>query len=80
MIDLNKLEKEIDELLEKETSDSLTKWLLNKRVGNLNNLIGEGSFVGMESKSNVISTWVHKSCFSQESKYSDYNHNNKIAA
>lgn len=31
MIDLEKLEKEIDELLECETSSSLTNWLLNKR-------------------------------------------------
>lgn len=40
MIDLNKLDKEIDELFENETSDSLTKWLLNKRFGNINKLIG----------------------------------------
>ena len=31
MIDLNELDKEIDVLLENETKDSLTAWLLNKR-------------------------------------------------
>ena len=33
MIDLDKLDKEIDKLFETETADSLTKWLLNKRFG-----------------------------------------------
>jgi hypothetical protein len=39
MIDLDKLDKEIDELFEQETSDSLTKWLLNRRLGDFTKLI-----------------------------------------
>ena len=31
MLDLNKLNEKIDKLVENETSDSLIKWLLNKR-------------------------------------------------
>jgi len=50
MIDLNKLDKKIDELFESETSDSLTKWLLNKRFENINVLLGNGSFVNMTSQ------------------------------
>ncbi len=45
MINLQELEKEIDTLLNNETRDSLTAWLLNKRFGNLNELTGEDSFV-----------------------------------
>lgn len=50
MIDLEKLEKEIDELLESETSSSLTNWLLNKRFGNLNSVLGNGTFVSLQSQ------------------------------
>lgn len=32
MIDLKKIEKNIDEALAKETTESLTKWLLEKRA------------------------------------------------
>ncbi len=31
MLDLKKLERELDEVLEKETEDSLRKWLVRKR-------------------------------------------------
>lgn len=44
---LNKLDQEIDELFEKETSDSLIKWLLNKRFGNIHEYVGEGKFVNL---------------------------------
>jgi len=50
MLDLNKLNEKIDELFENETSDSLTKWLLNKRFGNVNVLLGDGKFVSMRSQ------------------------------
>ena len=39
MLDLNKLERLLDEALEKETSESLTKWLLNHRIPNLSDLL-----------------------------------------
>lgn len=37
MINLNKLEELIDSALDKETEQSLTRWLLNKRSGNFEN-------------------------------------------
>jgi hypothetical protein len=33
MFDLKEIEKKIDALLESETAESLTKWLLNERMG-----------------------------------------------
>ena len=50
MIDLQKLEAKIDALLESETESSLTEWLLNKRYGNLTNLLGKGSFVILQNR------------------------------
>ena len=47
MIDLDKLDKKIDKLFETETSDSLIKWLLSKRFGNVYVLLGDGKFVNM---------------------------------
>lgn len=43
MIDLERLDKEIDELFEQETCYSLFKWLLSKRFGNINNVVGTGT-------------------------------------
>jgi len=37
MINLDKLSKRVDQALEAETKDSLTKWLLNKRNMENNN-------------------------------------------
>jgi hypothetical protein len=69
MIDLDRLDKKVDELFETETSDSLTKWLLNKRFGNISVLLGNGSFVNMTSHK--------KSIFSNQGK-GVFKHNNPI--
>jgi hypothetical protein len=42
MIDLellNRLDKEVDKLLESETAESLTKWLLSKRHKSASNIL-----------------------------------------
>jgi len=44
MLDLNKLSQQLDEALEKETSESLMKWLMSKRASAVNEYIGEGNF------------------------------------
>ena len=80
MIDLNKLDEEIDKLFEKETSDSLTKWLLNKRLGNINKLIGNGKFVSMQSQRNQIFASRQKANFNQEDCYTSTNPINRRAA
>lgn len=43
MLDLDKLEKQLDEVLAKESSESLTNWLLNNRKKSYKNYLGEGN-------------------------------------
>ncbi len=43
MIDLKELERRLDEALAKETSESLSSWLLNQRKDNLASFLGAGS-------------------------------------
>jgi hypothetical protein len=80
MVDLDKLDKEIEELLENETSDSLTKWLLNRRLGNINNLIGKGTFIGMQSKRESVFSCSQKANFKTKDSYTDSNPINRNAA
>lgn len=49
MLDLKELEKKLDSALEKETSESLSAWLLNKRLRNYSSYLGLGILVEMES-------------------------------
>ena len=81
MIDLDKLEQEIDTLLEQETGSSLTKWLLNKRFGHLNNLLGNGSFVSMQrtSMSMFIPTKTNVNFTTKESSYKNIPNNRRAA-
>lgn len=44
MIDLKQMEAEIDELLEKETTDSLLTWLYEKRISDMRKRLGQGVF------------------------------------
>lgn len=53
MLDLDKLEKQLDEALAKETKESMLEWLKNKRTSNVNTYLGEGEFRTLESKSLV---------------------------
>ena len=48
MIDLKKIEDKVNSLLEAETKDSLTNWLLNKRNRDLNEILGDGRFVSLQ--------------------------------
>lgn len=80
MIDLDKLDKEIDKLFETETSDSLTKWLLNKRFGNINILLGNGSFVNMSTQKQPLFSNKSKAVFNNENNYSGNNPINRQAA
>ncbi len=80
MIDLGELDKQIDELLAQETPDSLSKWLLNKRLGNINNLIGSGTFIGMQRKNEVVFTCKQKASFNQEAMPYPSNPINRKAA
>ena len=69
---LNKLDKEIDELFEKETSDSLTKWLLNKRFGNIIEYIGDGKFTNISMSQNFkrpINVKSQKQAYSHKEGY-----------
>lgn len=54
MIDLNKLEAEIDEVLESETTSSLMKWLSEKRSDNQRKRSGNEKYE-LSSGSDVIS-------------------------
>ncbi len=44
MLDLNELEKRLDDALANETEASLTEWLLNQRAKDFINFLGDGSF------------------------------------
>ncbi len=80
MIDIDKLEREVDRLFEKETSDSLTKWLLNKRFGNVNTLLGKGSFVNMLSQKQAVFSNKRQAVFNKKPDYSNNNPINRKAA
>ena len=80
MVDLNELDKEIDKLFENETSDSLTKWLLGKRLGSFNNIIGEGTFIGMQRQSKSIFVSKQKANFNDGNQFSPINPINRQAA
>ena len=45
MIDLEALERKIDAALARETPESLTAWLMNKRASDVDTYIGEGDYV-----------------------------------
>lgn len=53
MLDLKAIQAKIDNLWEKETPDSLTNWLFQKRLSDINTIIGEGKFVSIQTKSIV---------------------------
>lgn len=80
MIDLNKLNSKIDKLFETETSDSLTKWLLNKRFGNISMLLGDGKFVNMRSQSTPLFSNKNKGNFNQKDNNIPTTPINRLAA
>ncbi|MGL4956796.1 MAG: hypothetical protein ACRC9X_06425 [Bacteroidales bacterium] len=45
MLDLQSLEKQLDEVLAKETSETMSSWLNNRRIKNyLFSILGDGEF------------------------------------
>lgn len=79
MIDLDRLGKKIDELLENETSSNLTKWLNNKRYGNLNTILGKGSFINLTSHNKSLFIKENKTNFSSGDNYDSVPQNRKAA-
>lgn len=51
MLDLEKLEKKLDEALANETPESLRKWLRNNRKKNFDKYLGEGTIEDMGNTS-----------------------------
>ncbi|MDI9311129.1 MAG: hypothetical protein QM535_13010 [Limnohabitans sp.] len=49
MLDLKKLEEMLDKALANETSESLTKWLQEKRLRTYLQSLGEGTFLDISS-------------------------------
>lgn len=80
MIDLQELERKIDVLLENETKDSLTAWLLNKRFVNLTELLGKGTFVGLANQGTAIFVEQKLASFNQSPTYSNVEYLNRNAA
>ncbi len=80
MIDLDKLNNEIDSLLETETEQSLANWLHNKRYSSLKKLLGEGVFVSMEVKRAAIFSCKNSAVFSSKDEKTNNNPQNKLAA
>lgn len=66
MVDLNKLSNKIDELIKSESSDSLTKWLMNKRFGNISNVLGAGKFVSLQTQNKPMVVGNNKNNFNQK--------------
>ncbi len=80
MISLIELEKEIDALFEKETNDSLTAWLLNKRFGNISMLIGKGTFISISGSSTAIFPEKNSAYFNQTTDCTSTSIMNSLAA
>jgi hypothetical protein len=51
MINLQALEEKLNKVLETETKESLTTWLLQKRIKNLLNCMGEGDILPLNKQS-----------------------------
>ena len=56
MLDLKELERRLDETLEKETSESLTSWIINQRKDNLESFFGVGSIQKFKVSTCVFNT------------------------
>lgn len=52
MIDLNELQKEIDDLLDNETNESLLKWYMSKKFPNYQKVMGEGELFAIDNDVN----------------------------
>lgn len=57
MLDLNELERRLDEALANETEASLNEWLLNQRRNEFSNYLGMGYF---ENKEDISFSYPQK--------------------
>lgn len=80
MVDLTKLEQEIDNLLESETKATLEKWLFNKRYSPINELIGDGTFVSYSSVSLNFQISFNQPIFDSQPSDSGIYPTNRLAA
>ena len=55
MINLERLQDKIDNLFDTETSDSLTNWIFTKRFPEINQIVGEGEFVSLQTSYQIES-------------------------
>ncbi|HLA57128.1 MAG TPA: hypothetical protein VK622_00125 [Puia sp.] len=60
MLDLKKIEEEIDALLAKETKESLNSWFLAQNPQNINSYLGTGEFLNISLPS--ISITIENLC------------------
>ncbi len=49
MLNLQELEANLDKALSLETPETLTAWLMSKRMKNFHNILGKGKFVQIDS-------------------------------
>lgn len=49
MLDLELLEKQLDEVLSKETSETMSSWLSNRRLKKYISFLGDGEYIDMPS-------------------------------
>jgi len=60
MLDLKLLEKQLDEVLAKESSETMISWLLDRRLKKYVSTLGEGLFANIPSnKIEIIKTKEH---------------------
>ncbi|MGC4130259.1 MAG: hypothetical protein QM564_12050 [Bergeyella sp.] len=55
MLNLELLEKKLDEVLAKETSETMTSWLLSRRLKKYISLLGEGEVLNMPTNTILVS-------------------------
>lgn len=74
MLDLNILEKQLDEVLAQETSETMTTWLYNRRLKKYISSFGEGTFANIPSnKIEITQTKEHTVKNNSQEFSQDYN-------
>lgn len=77
MLDLKLLEKQLDEVLAKETSETMTTWLYSRRLQRYVATLGEGTFVNIpSSKIEITQTKEHIVTNNTKEFSQDYNYSN----
>lgn len=72
MLDLNKLEQKLDQVLETETSESLTDWIMKRKAKSLSNFVGEiYNYTQME----IISSEFSVNAIENKERYNSNMHN-----